>query len=165
MNIPISALLKQYNMKSDKKAAGILILLFMFLQLSGQSETLAGKAEQVMLRATKYMVEKVSTNGGYLWSYLPDFSRQWGEMEAYKTMIWLQRPGTVSMGNIFLDAYQATDDEYYYLAAEKVAAAVIWGQSPVGGWNYMIDFAGDRSLDGGWKNFSTITGTALLMME
>ena len=140
-------------MKYNKMAAAILTALFMSLQLSGQSETLVSKAEQAMLRATKYMVEKVSTNGGYLWSYLPDFSRQWGEMEAYKTMIWLQRPGTVSMGNIFLDAYKATGEEYYYLAAEKVAAAVIWGQSPVGGWNYMIDFAGDRSLK---KWYSTI---------
>ena len=56
-----------------------------------------------MKRATTYMVEEVSTNGGYLWSYLPDFSRQWGEMEAYKTMIWLQHPGTVSMGHLLLE--------------------------------------------------------------
>jgi len=133
-------------MKYIKMAAGMLIILFLSMQISGQSEKLVSNTEQTMLLATKYMVEKVSTNGGYLWSYLPDFSRQWGEMEAYKTMIWLQQPGTVSMGNTFLDAYQATGDEYYYLAAEKVAAAVIWGQSPEGGWNYMIDFAGDRSL-------------------
>ena len=92
------------------------------------------------------MVEEVSNNGGYLWSYLPDFSRQWGEMEAYNTMIWLQHPGTISMGHLFLDAYRATGDEYYYNAAEKAASAVIWGQGYKGGWNYMVDFAGDRSL-------------------
>ena len=104
------------------------------------------EAEQVMMRATKYMVEGVSTNGGYLWYYLPDFSRQWGEMEAYKTMIWLQHPGTISMGHLFLDAYRATGNEYYYAAAVKAASAVIWGQGNEGGWNYMVDFAGDRSL-------------------
>ncbi len=48
-------------------------------------------------------------------------------MEAYKTMIWLQHPGTISMGQVFLDAYAATKDEYYYSAAEKAAAALIWG--------------------------------------
>jgi hypothetical protein len=67
-------------------------------------------------------------------------------MEAYKTMIWLQNPGTVSMGNLFLEAYQSTGNEYYYQAAVKVGSALIWGQSTEGGWNYMIDFAGDRSL-------------------
>ena len=111
-----------------------------------QNTKLVKEAEQTMLRSTRYMVEKVSTNGGYVWYYLPDFSRRWGEMEAYKTMIWLQNPGTVSIGNLFLEAYQATGNEYYYQAAEKVGSALIWGQCSEGGWNYMIDFAGDRSL-------------------
>jgi PelA/Pel-15E family pectate lyase len=97
------------------------------------------------------MVEVVSTNGGYLWNYLPDLSRRWGEMEAYKTMIWIQHPGTVSMGHLFLDAYKITGDEYYYQAAQKAAAALIWGQHHEGGWNYMIDFAGDKSLKS-WYN-------------
>jgi PelA/Pel-15E family pectate lyase len=50
------------------------------------------------------------------------------------------------MGHLFLDAYHATGDEYYYQAAEQVAGALIWGQHPSGGWNYMADFGGDRSL-------------------
>lgn len=109
------------------------------------------QAADAMLRATKYMVEEVSTNGGYVWYYTPDLSRRWGEMEAYKTMVWVQDAGTVDMGNLFLDAYAATANEYYYGAAEKAAAALVWGQSHEGGWNYMIDFAGDRSLKN-WYN-------------
>jgi PelA/Pel-15E family pectate lyase len=103
-------------------------------------------ALETMKRATTFMVEKVSYKGGYVWSYLPDFSRQWGEMEARRTMIWMQAPGTSEMGELFLDAYHATGDEYYYQAAEQVAGAVIWGQLPCGGWNYIVDFAGERSL-------------------
>ena len=114
--------------------------------LQAQDSDLQKQAESTMLRATTYMVDNVSQNGGYLWYYLPDFSRQWGEMEAYRTMIWLQHPGTISMGHLFLDAYQSTGNEYYYHAAEKAASAVIWGQSYEGGWNYVVDFAGDRSL-------------------
>jgi PelA/Pel-15E family pectate lyase len=101
---------------------------------------------ETMKRATVFMVETVSTNGGYVWSYVPDMSRRWGEMEARDTMIWVQPPGTPAMGHLFLDAYHATGDEYYYQAAEKAANALIWGQLPAGGWNYMIDFGGDRSL-------------------
>lgn len=115
--------------------------------LSAQSGSkLSQEAEQTMLKATRFMVEKVSTNGGYLWYYTPDLSRRWGEMEAYKTMIWLQNPGTTSVGHMLLDAYRATGDEYYYQAAAKAANAIIWGQSSEGGWNYIIDFAGDKSL-------------------
>ncbi|MBL0914710.1 MAG: pectate lyase, partial [Sphingopyxis sp.] len=98
-----------------------------------------------MKRATRFMVEKASTNGGYVWSYLPDMSRRWGEMEAYPTMVWVQPPGTATMGNLFLDAYHATHDEYYYQAAEKAADALIAGQKPSGGWHYFIDFGGEVS--------------------
>lgn len=111
-----------------------------------QNKALAQQAQKAMMAATKYMVDSVSTNGGYVWYYLPDFSRRWGEMEAYKTMIWVQDGGTVTVGDMLLDAYKATGDEYFYQAAKKAADAMIWGQNNEGGWNYMIDFAGDRSL-------------------
>jgi len=95
-----------------------------------------------MKRATRFMVETVSTRGGYVWSYLPDLSRRWGELEATPSMIWVQPPGTPDMGQLFLDAYHATGDEYYYDAAAKAADALIAGEVPTGGWNYFADFAG-----------------------
>jgi len=99
-----------------------------------------------MKRATLFMVDKVAYKGGYVWSYLPDLSRRWGEMEARPTMIWIQPPGTPSMGHLFLDAYHATGDDYYYRAAEQVASALALAQHPSGGWNYIADFAGEASL-------------------
>ncbi len=115
-------------------------------KVSAQKENLSFQAEQAMYKATKYMIDNVSTHGGYVWYYLPDLSRSWGEMEAYKTMIWVQDGGTISVGHMLLDAYNVTGNEYFYQAAEKAAAALIWGQSNEGGWNYLIDFAGDRSI-------------------
>ena len=103
-------------------------------------------ALETMRKATRFMVEKVAHKGGYVWSYLPDFSRRWGEMEAYPTMIWVQPPGTATMGHLFLDAYHATGDEYYYKAARKVAKALIAIQHPAGGWNYLGDLAGEASV-------------------
>ncbi|NND05182.1 MAG: pectate lyase [Saprospiraceae bacterium] len=109
-------------------------------------DSLLPQVEQTMLKATQHMVEEVGTEGGYVWYYLPDLSRRWGEMEAYPTMIWFQHPGTVSMGHLFLDAFQVTGNEYYYQAASKAASAVVEGQRPEGGWNYTYDFAGEQSL-------------------
>lgn len=99
-----------------------------------------------MKRATTFMMDKVAYKGGYVWSYLPDMSRRWGEMEAKPTMIWIQPPGTPSMGHLYLDAYHATQDESYYRAASQVADALVAGQHPSGGWNYIVDFAGEASL-------------------
>lgn len=149
--------------------------IFLFLAISvaiptsGQKKDLAADANEAMLNATKFMVEKVSVNGGYLRLYLPDFSRRWAEQEAYPTQIQMTYGLTPSMGNMFLDAYYSTDDEYYYQAAEKVARALIWGQLPVGGWDYIIDFAGSSSLKEwyntigknawGWDEYNHYYGT------
>ena len=124
------------------------VCLFIFqtgLNAQDNSE-LKAKIFAAMKKSTEFMADNVSTNGGYLSHYLPDMSRRWGEMEAYPTMIWVQDPGTVSMGNTFLDEYEATHDEYYYKQAEKAAKALIWGQLACGGWNYLIDFGGEKSL-------------------
>lgn len=99
-----------------------------------------------MKRATAFMTDKVAVHGGYVWSYLPDFSRRWGEMEARPTMIWLQAPGTASMGHAFLDALHATGDEFFYGAAMSVGDALVAAQHASGGWHYIHDFAGEKSL-------------------
>ena len=128
-------------------AAAVLALVSAVQRSEAQAApALRDQVLAAMKRATKYMVETVSTNGGYVWFYTPDLSRRWGEMEAYKTMIWVQPPGTTSMGHVYLDAYQATGDRAYLDAADRAARALIWGQLPAGGWNYIVDFAGDRSL-------------------
>lgn len=138
-------MLKIIVMKIRNAVCFVFSLLF-FQQSFGQTSAIKSEARSAMMRATRFMVEKVSTNGGYVAHYLPDMSRRWGELEGFDTQIWVQSPGTVSMGNAFLDAYDATAEEYYYHAAEKVAAALIWGQQKEGGWNYIIDFAGEQSL-------------------
>ncbi len=99
-----------------------------------------------MKRATRFMTDTVAVGDGYVWSYTPDLSRRWGELEAYPSMIWVQPPGTATMGHLFLDAYHATGDEDYYRAATRVADALARGQHPSGGWNYVIDTAGEDSL-------------------
>ena len=107
---------------------------------------LAEEAGEAMKKACSYLIDEVSCNGGFVWYYLPDFSRRWGELEATPTMIWLQDPGTAGVGNMLLDAYEATGDEFYYSAAEKVGAALIHAQLDCGGWNYVYDFSGRDSL-------------------
>lgn len=131
--------------------SAIIVCIMNCVPAQAQKSNLPVQVRSAMLKATKFMVDEVSSNDGYVWYYATDLSRQWGEMEAYKSMIWMQHPGTVSMGHTFLDAYHATNDNYYYQAAAKVANAIIKGQSKEGGWNYMVDFAGEASIKN-WYN-------------
>jgi len=92
-----------------------------------------------MKKASTFMAETVSNNGGYLWSYKEDFSEVFGEVPARKSQIWVQE-GTSDMGDLFLDMYETTGDANYLNYAKKVAGALVYGQHPLGGWHYFIDF-------------------------
>lgn len=141
--------------------ARLLALLLLLVPVAARAQDRA-EIERTMRRATQFMVEHVATNGGYVWSYLPDMSRRWGEIEAYPSMVWVQPPGTATMGHLFLDAYHATGDDYYWRAAEGAAGALIRGQHRSGGWNYFIDFAGEASTR---RWYSTIGRNAWRMEE
>ena len=114
--------------------------------LAGNNKKMNEQVLKTMKTATQFMMDEVSYNGGFVWEYLPDLSRSWGELEAKRTMAWIQPPGTPDVGHLLLDVYHATGDEYYYESAKKVANALIWGQLECGGWNYVFDFAGENSL-------------------
>lgn len=108
-------------------------------------DTLRRAALEAMKRATIFMRTRVAHRGGYVWSYLPDFTRRWGEMEAYPSMIWIQPPGTATVGHLYLDCLHATRDPFYYEAAREVADCLVAAQHASGGWNYLFDFAGEDS--------------------
>jgi PelA/Pel-15E family pectate lyase len=133
------------NRRDTLKSAAALAFAAVLAPAAASAAPSRSQILSTMKRATRFMVEDVATNGGYVWSYLADKSRRWGELEAYPSMIWVQPPGTATMGHCFLDAYHATGDEYYYQAAEKAGEALIAGQLECGGWHYFIDFGGEAS--------------------
>ncbi len=95
---------------------------------------------KAMDKATDFMMNTVSNRGGFVWKYTADLSDQWGEVPARKSMVWVQDPGTVGVGNMLLDVYKTTGDARYLRYAERIADVLVWGQYPSGGWHYFIDF-------------------------
>jgi hypothetical protein len=78
-------------MKPLKIFTSVLLLsIALCKSTTGQDTKLVQDAKDAMLRSTRFMVEKVSTNGGYVWNYLPDLSRRWGKVEAKPTIIRIQ---------------------------------------------------------------------------
>ncbi len=101
---------------------------------------LRGQALDAMKRATRFFTEHVATHGGYLWSYSLDFKQRAGEGKATPSQIWVQPPGTPSVGQVFLRAYHATNEPVFLQAAVEAGHALAWGQLASGGWYYRIDF-------------------------
>ena len=158
-----------------KSVSGILLFIILSnISVIAQTKDITIEAKNTMLKATSTWL-KMSYEWWICMVLSPGFLSSWGELEAYKSQIWLQGPGgTIDMGNMFLDAYNATGNEYYYQAAEKVAQALILGQLYRGGWNYFIDFNGIllwrsgttllAKMPGDLKNFIIIMVMQLLMM-
>ncbi len=126
-------------------------------------------------RATEFYRTQVASHGGYVYHYSLDLSQRWGEGEATKDQIWVQPPGTPTVGLAYVAAYKATGDHYYLEAIEEVAAALIYGQLESGGWTNCIDFnpkgarvAQYQNGRGGGKNNSSLddgqTQTAIRFM-
>ena len=121
---------------------GIMILLLSnaaWLPLSLAAEPTREEVLTAMKKATRFMREDVAVRGGYVWVVSEDLSRRWGEVPARPSQIWLQG-GTERVGQVLLDAYEATQDNYYLDAARDTADALVAGQLPLGGWHYFIDF-------------------------
>lgn len=100
---------------------------------------LATRARQALRRASEFMVS-ISTEGGWVWKYAPDLRQRWGESPATAAQIWIQPPGTPTVGGAFLAAWRATGERFYLDATERAAEALARGQLASGGWDYMIDF-------------------------
>jgi len=107
------------------------------------SDGLVNEAKTAMKRAADYF-RSISTNGGYVGMYSPDLQERYGEAlyeKARPNEIWVQPPGTPTIGQCYLQAWKVTGDKYYFDAARDVARALVWGQRRIGGWDHRVDIA------------------------
>lgn len=115
----------------------------LFVALVAASAQMAPSRQDVlnaMRKATAFYLEKVSTRGGYHFSYSDDLSYGRSEQSEGRTQIELQREGTPIVGMTFLDLYEATGDRFYLDGARKAGQALVDGQLCSGGWDYLVEF-------------------------
>jgi hypothetical protein len=116
-----------------------LLAILLFSTRAPAAQPARAEVLSAMKKATVFMSENVAVRGGYVWVVSEDFSQRWGEVPARPSQIWLQG-GTERVGQVLLDAYEATLDDYFLRVARKAADALVYGQLPTGGWHYFIDF-------------------------
>lgn len=103
-------------------------------------DDLARRVTAAMKQATRYFHERVAVQGGYVYTYSADLRQRKGEGKATATEIWVQPPGTPSVGMAYLRAHAATGDELFLKAAIDAGRALMFGQLLSGGWTASIDF-------------------------
>jgi PelA/Pel-15E family pectate lyase len=122
------------------------------------------QALRTMKTAATYFRSKVASHGGYVYYYSLDLKDRWGEGKAGPDTIFVQPPGTPTVGVAYLKAYEATKDRFYLEAAHEAAKALVAGQLQSGGWTQVIHFAKPergklgkyRKGAGGSWNFSSL---------
>lgn len=106
----------------------------------GQDSPTRDQANQALQKAVAFFDGKVSIEGAYLWRYSEDLSLREGEEKATATQAWVQPPGTPSVGEALLSAYQRTKEKYLLDAAIHTARGLIKGQLHSGGWEHNMEF-------------------------
>jgi len=89
--------------------------------------------------AIRFFRSRVALDGGYLWEYSGDLALREAEGRVNDSHVWVQPPGTPTIGEAFLDAYEATGDEEYLNAALDAARVLLAGQMRTGGWGYSVE--------------------------
>lgn len=131
-------------------------------------------ALRALKQAATFYRTKVASHSGYVYYYSFDLTQRWGEGKASADTIFVQPPGTPTVGMAYLKAYAATDDPFYRDAARETAGALMYGQLQSGGWAQVVQFSPAKRIGqyrndkGGSMNISSLddnqTQSALTML-
>ena len=127
-----------------KRPALALLSLGVCFTARADDPELRDKARASLRKAVEFYRTQVATEGGYHFQYAEDLSYGRSEISEGPTRVEIQRDGTPLVGMAYLDAYEATRDPYYRDAACDVARALVRGQYCTGGWDYFIEFDGQK---------------------
>lgn len=122
----------------------VIAALFLVPATAAAQEDLPTAARSALKRATDFFLNEVSSHGGYVYRYSADLKKREGEGKAGVDTVWIQPPGTPSVGMAYLDVYQLTDDRYYLKAARSTGECLLRGQLYSGGWDHKIEFGAAR---------------------
>jgi PelA/Pel-15E family pectate lyase len=109
------------------------------------------QALHTLKKAAAFYRAKVASHGGYVYYYGLDLKERWGEGKASPDTIFVQPPGTPTVGMAYLKAHEATGDKFYLDAAQETAEALVYGQLQSGGWTQVIHFGPAKRL-GKYRN-------------
>ncbi|MBL8174903.1 MAG: hypothetical protein JNK48_09540 [Bryobacterales bacterium] len=118
-----------------RRFALLLVPVLLLAQGPTREETLAA-----MKKAAGFYKDKVSTHGGYHFTYTDDLSYGRSEHAETPHHVEVQREGTPRVGMAYLEAYDATGDKFFLEAARSVGHMLVKGQLCSGGWDYYTEF-------------------------
>lgn len=130
----------QHNVGLCRLAAAVFVVVGILATSFAQEAPTAADSLQGMKKAAMYFRRNVAVHGGYVYEASDDLKTRFGEGEALPAEIWVQPPGTPSVGMAFLHGYKATGESEFLDGAKEAASALCYGQLESGGWTDRVNF-------------------------
>ncbi len=121
--------------------AACLLSLTGGLATTRADEALRDEATAALRRAVQFYHGQVAAHGGYVYRYSADLAKREGEGQTGPDTVWVQPPGTPTVGLAYVDAYERTGDPLLLEAARSAGRCLIQGQLRSGAWTDRIEFA------------------------
>jgi len=119
----------------------VVLVLMTFATAPASAAPLSRKrVEEALSKAATFYRNEAAVSGGYVWQMSADLTKREGEGTVTSKQVWVQPPGTPTVGEAYLHAYRMTGDSGYLTAAVATARALVFGQLRSGGWGYVIEF-------------------------
>ncbi|MFM9962763.1 MAG: pectate lyase [Planctomycetaceae bacterium] len=122
------------------RLAGLLLTAFLLRGSALAAESLPEQAASALKRAVEFYHGKIAVHGGYVYRYSDDLAKREGEGKVETEKVWVQPPGTPSVGMAYLEAYELLGEDDLLKAARDAAECLIQGQLRTGGWRESIEF-------------------------
>lgn len=103
-------------------------------------DQLVADAKRALQRGVAFYHQQVAAHGGYVYLYSDDLKKQEGEGKTTRETVWVQPPGTPTVGEAYVKAYVRTGDAACLAAAKDAAECLLQGQYRSGGWNASVEF-------------------------
>ncbi|MGV3484942.1 MAG: pectate lyase [Planctomycetaceae bacterium] len=116
------------------------------------ADPLVAQASAAISKAADAFAEAASVRGGYVYQVTLDGQHRFGEGRATATEVWVQPPGTPTVGLAMLRGYQATGDKRLLEHATAAANALLHGQLQSGAWTDRVDFDPKGKSVGPYRN-------------
>lgn len=114
--------------------------------VAAADKPLPEQAANALKRAVDFYAGSVAAHGGYVYRYSADLVKREGEGKTDVDTVWVQPPGTPSVGLAYVEAYERTGEKYLLDAALAAGECLLQGQYKSGGWNASIEFAPEQRV-------------------
>lgn len=119
---------------------GFVAVAAVYGQTLAAAELSPAEIRRALVRAAEFATRQIAAHGGYVYRYSADLQKSEGEGKTTRETVWVQPPGTPTVGLALLEAWQRTGEPVLLEGAIAAGECLVQGQLRSGGWTDRVEF-------------------------